>query len=217
MVFGEWTCNICRYQTYGEKRIRKHIEEKHEKPLHTCGKSEEFCQDPTDLNNNCFESMETDSVDSNADTESLGIQEAIDPMHDQGLASLEYAIEGTINQREEDLQAKKVPIEQRLSQRQQSFHNNQQNSPYKYRRFYNGFRGRRRGGFRGRNGGMNRWTPRWGQGRRRGRYQKPKISKEELDAQSNSYMANTDTVQDKVFEEFRKTTLKFKAKFAESY
>ena len=38
--------------------------------------------------------METDSVNSNADTESLGIQEAIDPMNDPGLASLEYAVEG---------------------------------------------------------------------------------------------------------------------------
>jgi len=51
-------------------------------------------------------------------------------------------------------------------------------------------------------------------GQGRGRYQKPKISVEDLDAQLDSYMANTDTVQDKVFDEFRKSTLKFKAKFA---
>merc|ERR1712018_529653 len=102
---------------------------------------------------------------------------------------------------------------------------NHQNSPFKHRRFYNGFRGRR-GGYRGRGrGGMNRWNSshslasdgmgrglrrrgggNWrGRGGRRGRgggrgggvggrYQNPKVTKEDLDKELDSYMANTKTV-----------------------
>ena len=41
-----------------------------------------------------------------------------------------------------------------------------------------------------------------GGGGRGGRYQKPKISKEELDAQLDSYMANTKTVLDKDLDDY---------------
>merc|ERR1711962_593533 len=129
------------------------------------------------------------------------------------------------------MKLKQKSIKHRLGQRErheQPLYYNQQNS---YRRFYNGYR-ERRGGYRGRNRSMNRWpssqslasdgmgnrTRRrsgggwWnrggrnrrgrGGGGRGGRYQKPKISKEELDAQLDSYMANTKTVLDKDLDDY---------------
>jgi len=142
------------------------------------------------------------------------------------------------------MKLKQRSIKQRLGQRQQNFgqtrqHNfyNHQSSPYKQRRFYNGFQGRR-GGYRGYGGyqgyqGMNRWASSHslasdgtGRGRRRrgggggnwrgrgwgrqrgggnrngGRYQKPKISKEELDSELDSYMKHTKTVLDKDLDDY---------------
>jgi len=138
------------------------------------------------------------------------------------------------------MKLKQRSIKQRLGQRQQNFGQtrqqnfyNHQSSPYKQRRFYNGFQGRR-GGYRGYQGyqGMNRWASTHslasdgtGRGRRRrggggnwrgrgwgrqrgggnrngGRYQKPKISKEELDSELDSYMKHTKTVLDKDIDEY---------------
>jgi len=129
------------------------------------------------------------------------------------------------------MKLKQKSIKQRLGQRErheQPLYYNQQNT---YRRFNNGYR-ERRGGYRGRNRSMNRWPSsqslasdgmgrtrqrsgggwwnRGGRGRRGrgvgggrgGRYQKPKISKEELDAQLDSYMANTKTVLDKDLDDY---------------
>jgi len=149
----------------------KHIKDNHEQPLHTCGKSEELAQNSTDFNNNGkrvaeAEPMETESDGFVAGTKSLEIQEAIDPIHDQG----------SFNKTEKEFQAKRGPIRQ--VQWQQSL-------LYKHRRFNNGFQNRNRS--------MDRWKPRWNRAKGRGsrdRYQKPKISKEELDAQLDSYMAN---------------------------
>ena len=92
----------------------------------------------------------------------MEIQEAIDPINDQG----------SFNKTKKEFQAKRGPIRQ--VQRQQSL-------PYKHRRFNNGFQIRNRS--------MNRWKPRWNRDTGH-RYQKPKNSKEELDAQLDSYMAN---------------------------
>ena len=85
-VFGEWTCEICLHQTYGERRIMKHVEDNHEQPLHNWGKSKELTQNSADFNNNEtrvteVEPMETESNGFVAGTESLEIQEAIDPIH----------------------------------------------------------------------------------------------------------------------------------------
>merc|ERR1711962_460908 len=200
-VFGEWTCKICLHQTYGERRIMKHIEDNHEQPLHTCGKSEELTQDSRDFNNNGtrvteVEPTETESDGFGAGTESLEIQEAIDPMHDQG----------SFNKTGKEFQAKRGQIRQ--VQRQQTL-------LYKHCRFNNGFQNRNRS--------MNRWKPRWNRDTGRGhryRYQKPKLSKEELDAQLDSYMANRPKQSkdlQKALRDFRKTTLRFKAKFARSH
>ena len=148
----------------------KHIEDNHDQPLHACGRSKELVQNSTDFNNNEkrvaeVEPMETESDGFGAGTEFLEIQEAIDPINDQG----------SFNKTEKELQAKRGPIRQ--VQRQQTL-------LYKHRRFNNGFQICNC---------SNRWKPRWNQdtGRgRRDRYQKPKISKEELDAQLDLYMAN---------------------------
>ena len=43
-IFRELTCTICKHQTYGEKRMNKHIEANHKKVPHTCKKSEELRQ-----------------------------------------------------------------------------------------------------------------------------------------------------------------------------
>ena len=37
-VFGEATCRICTRQEYGEKRMKKHIKNKHKTLTHVCGK-----------------------------------------------------------------------------------------------------------------------------------------------------------------------------------
>jgi len=51
-VFGEWTCRICGRQEYGEKRMKKHVSEKHETPLHTCEETSQDSTDTCDDNNN---------------------------------------------------------------------------------------------------------------------------------------------------------------------
>ena len=115
----------------------------------------------SDLNNNEkrvaeVEPMETESDGFGAGTESLEIQEAIDPIHDQG----------SFNKTEKEFQTNRGPIRQ--VQRQHSL-------PYKHRRFNNGFQIRNRS--------MNRWKPCWnrdtGRGRR-DRYKNLKIPKRSL-------------------------------------
>ena len=88
-VFGEWTCRICGRQEYGEKRMKKHVSDKHETPLHTCKETSQDSTDTYDDNNNesklsklKVETMINETVDNNNDTESSG---AIDLVHDQDL------------------------------------------------------------------------------------------------------------------------------------
>ena len=92
-IFGEWTCRICGRQTYREKPMKLHIEEKHIKPSHTCGKSDDFdVKSVKDSNNNesktCnsqLEPMETDSIDVEADTDTEEVMEPINPLVGQHL------------------------------------------------------------------------------------------------------------------------------------
>jgi len=172
-VFGEWTCRICLYQVFGEKRIMKHISENHEEPLHTCEESKEFSQNNTDLNDNEteVEPMETD-------------QGAIDPTHDQ------------------DIRIKRKQMRKRIT-----FPDRQQSLPSQHQKSYNNIQGRNRR--------MNRWKPKWRRGKGRYQYEKPKISKEELDAQLDSYMANRSTAFpreeiQKLINDYRKMPVKFK-------
>jgi len=120
-VFGEWTCRICGRQEYGEKSMKKHVAVKHERPPHTCGKKDD--QDWTtsfgDGNNNesdqaglggiDFETMETESVDSAAETVCEEVEEVkgmdLMQINDQNLTSLK----GKINRSEKELGTKESP------------------------------------------------------------------------------------------------------------
>jgi len=97
-VFGEWTCRICSRQEYGEKRMKKHVADKHpylthHSSLHTCGKLQETNQDATihiqDDNTNkskLFESkveiMNAESIDKNANTEEVIDQDMTSSVQD---------------------------------------------------------------------------------------------------------------------------------------
>jgi len=102
-IFAELTCRICGHQAYKEKCIKKHIQEKHEKPTHTCGKPEKSDQDGIE---NLQESNNNDSksgvateepidytngfhgFESNASSAFDEVQETIDPLHDRDLTQL---------------------------------------------------------------------------------------------------------------------------------
>ena len=73
--------------------MKLHIEEKHVKPPHTCGKSEDSAFESVKESNNnesktCnsqLEPMETDSIDIEADTDTEEVMEPIDPLKGQHL------------------------------------------------------------------------------------------------------------------------------------
>jgi len=81
-VFGEWTCRICGRQEYGEKRMKKHVSDKHETPLHTC---EETSQDSTDT----FDDNNNESKLSKSKVETITNENHVSDKHESPLHTCE--------------------------------------------------------------------------------------------------------------------------------